>query len=66
MLIGNIWVLLSCDQLASLCLHLVMRFLGIPCRVVTNFDSAHDTDQNLLIDTYHDMDGVREKDDSIW
>ncbi|XP_075880480.1 protein-glutamine gamma-glutamyltransferase E-like [Nelusetta ayraudi] len=46
----------------------VMRFLGIPCRVVTNFDSAHDTNHNLLIDTYHDMDGVRENDnnDSIW
>uniref|UniRef100_A0A3Q3X8I6 Protein-glutamine gamma-glutamyltransferase 2 n=1 Tax=Mola mola TaxID=94237 RepID=A0A3Q3X8I6_MOLML len=28
----------------------VMRFLGIPCRVVTNFVSAHDNNGNLTID----------------
>lgn len=46
----------------------VMRFLGIPCRVVTNYKSAHDTNKNLIIDTYHADYGVREKDspDSIW
>lgn len=45
-----------------------MRFLGIPCRVVTNYKSAHDTNKNLIIDTYHADYGVREKDspDSIW
>lgn len=46
----------------------VMRFLGIPCRVVTNYKSAHDTNCNLIIDVYHADYGVREKrsHDSVW
>ncbi|XP_038156689.1 protein-glutamine gamma-glutamyltransferase E-like [Cyprinodon tularosa] len=46
----------------------VMRLLGIPCRVVTNFQSAHDTNKNLTIDNYFDYNGVRETgtNDSIW
>ncbi|KAM3621322.1 uncharacterized protein V6R79_009571 [Siganus canaliculatus] len=46
----------------------VMRLLGIPCRVITNFASAHDVDRNLTIDVYHSEDGVpsRESADSIW
>uniref|UniRef100_A0A4W6BS12 protein-glutamine gamma-glutamyltransferase n=1 Tax=Lates calcarifer TaxID=8187 RepID=A0A4W6BS12_LATCA len=35
----------------------VMRFFGIPCRVVTNFQSAHDTHNNLTIDYYHGENG---------
>ncbi|XP_029006477.1 protein-glutamine gamma-glutamyltransferase 2 [Betta splendens] len=46
----------------------VMRLLGIPCRVVTNYESAHDNDGNLIIDEYHADYGVREKEsaDSVW
>ncbi|XP_047453950.1 protein-glutamine gamma-glutamyltransferase 2-like [Mugil cephalus] len=42
----------------------VMRFLGIPCRVVTNFQSAHDTNCNLTVDEYYSESGIQ--DDSIW
>uniref|UniRef100_A0A4W6BPU6 Protein-glutamine gamma-glutamyltransferase 2 n=1 Tax=Lates calcarifer TaxID=8187 RepID=A0A4W6BPU6_LATCA len=46
----------------------VMRFFGIPCRVVTNFQSAHDTHNNLTIDYYHGENGAQPRDsgDSVW
>nr|XP_004573978.2 protein-glutamine gamma-glutamyltransferase 2-like [Maylandia zebra] len=46
----------------------VMRFFGIPCRVVTNFQSAHDSNNSLTIDEYYDDYGVRSKEasESVW
>ncbi|XP_053549313.1 protein-glutamine gamma-glutamyltransferase 5-like isoform X2 [Bombina bombina] len=47
----------------------VMRCLGIPSRVITNFNSAHDTNGNLLIDEYYDISGKllpKKTSDSIW
>ncbi|XP_034021863.1 protein-glutamine gamma-glutamyltransferase 2-like [Thalassophryne amazonica] len=44
----------------------VMRAMGIPCRTVTNFESAHDTNQNLVIDVYHYEDGECQANDSVW
>ncbi|XP_022597406.1 protein-glutamine gamma-glutamyltransferase 2-like isoform X1 [Seriola dumerili] len=45
----------------------VSRSLGIPCRVVTNFTSAHDTNANLVIENLYNEDGERiSGDDMIW
>ncbi|KAM7327481.1 hypothetical protein ACRRTK_013848 [Alexandromys fortis] len=47
----------------------VMRCLGIPTRVITNFDSGHDTDRNLIIDEYYDNTGrilENMKKDTVW
>uniref|UniRef100_A0AAY4ESV9 Protein-glutamine gamma-glutamyltransferase 2 n=1 Tax=Denticeps clupeoides TaxID=299321 RepID=A0AAY4ESV9_9TELE len=46
----------------------VSRALGIPCRVITNYLSAHDTNQNLVIERYVNEKGEPEKRtrDSIW
>ncbi|KAM6947146.1 transglutaminase 5, like [Lycodopsis pacificus] len=46
----------------------VMRVLGIPCRVITNFDSAHDTNGNLVIEEYYSETGqkLNHSKDSIW
>uniref|UniRef100_A0A3B1KJ77 Protein-glutamine gamma-glutamyltransferase 2 n=1 Tax=Astyanax mexicanus TaxID=7994 RepID=A0A3B1KJ77_ASTMX len=35
----------------------VARALGIPCRLITNFESAHDTNGDLKIETYVGEDG---------
>ncbi|NXL86607.1 TGM4 glutamyltransferase, partial [Alectura lathami] len=47
----------------------VMRCLGIPARSVSNFNSAHDTDENLRVDIYLNEKGEKLKSmnaDSIW
>lgn len=45
-----------------------MRVLGIPTRVVTNYNSAHDTNGNLVIEEYYTEKGEKlpQNQDSIW
>ncbi|XP_026111484.1 protein-glutamine gamma-glutamyltransferase 5 [Carassius auratus] len=46
----------------------VMRALGIPTRVITNFNSAHDTNGNMVIEEYYNEMGEKLSfsRDSIW
>ncbi|XP_030632402.1 protein-glutamine gamma-glutamyltransferase 2 [Chanos chanos] len=48
----------------------VSRALGIPCRVVTNYSSAHDTNSNLVIERYVNEEtkpvNPHNRNDSIW
>ena len=46
----------------------VLRCLGIPTRVVTNFNSAHDQNSNLLIEYFRNEFGELEgnKNEMIW
>lgn len=46
-----------------------MRCLGIPARCVSNFNSAHDTDENLRVDIYLNEFGEKLTSmslDSVW
>ncbi|KAM4622658.1 protein-glutamine gamma-glutamyltransferase 2 [Discoglossus pictus] len=46
----------------------VLRSLGIPSRVITNYNSAHDTNSNLVIEQYLDEQGqkLKKQKDMIW
>ncbi|TKS77339.1 Protein-glutamine gamma-glutamyltransferase 2 [Collichthys lucidus] len=44
----------------------VSRALGIPCRVVTNFESAHDCNANLVIENVYTSKGEKISRDSVW
>lgn len=45
-----------------------MRVLGVPSRVVTVFNAAHDTDGNLSVEEYYSSSGEKLNltKDSVW
>ncbi|XP_040186223.1 protein-glutamine gamma-glutamyltransferase E-like [Rana temporaria] len=44
----------------------VFRCLGIPTRVITNFNSAHDKNANLFLDMSYNSHGTSNEQDMIW
>lgn len=47
----------------------VLRCLGIPARLITNYSSAHDNNANLRMDFFLDDEGkvdTRLTKDSVW
>ncbi|KAL5021108.1 hypothetical protein ScPMuIL_000263 [Solemya velum] len=58
---GQCWVFSG--LVTTLC-----RSLGIPTRSVTNFESAHDCDSSMTIDSHYDEDGdpMEDMNDSVW
>ena len=55
-----------------ICTFVVCRALGLPCRSVTNYSSAHDSDASVTIDQHWDIAGDQEMaldtldKDSVW
>lgn len=47
---------------------LVFRALGIPCRVITNYISAHDSNSNLVIERHINENGetINSMSEMIW
>lgn len=63
---GQCWVFAAVT--ATVC-----RALGLPCRCITNYVSAHDTDGSLTVDKFFDNDGETlgtgshaARQDSVW
>ncbi|KAK3086729.1 hypothetical protein FSP39_022591 [Pinctada imbricata] len=56
---GQCWVFSG--VLTTMC-----RAIGIPCRSITNYSSAHDTDRSITIDRVFNIEGVKESNDSTW
>lgn len=59
---------IKCSRLTPFFFSPVMRVLGIPSRVVTVFNAAHDTDGNTTIEEHYSSTGekLNISKDSIW
>ena len=67
--LGHFWIFLTKSEYIDFA-STVLRALGIPCRTVTVFDAAHDSDGSVTLDVHwdlvHNVELTELNTDSLW